>query len=97
MLGESAVGGGGEAGDAGMAAFLGREPTPHDAVEFADRLDKLFEKLNDQTLRVIAFQKLQGLTAEEIAASLSISTRTVDRKLQLIRAVWVEESQCVSD
>ncbi|MGC8644585.1 MAG: ECF-type sigma factor, partial [Isosphaeraceae bacterium] len=62
VLGESAVGGDGQSGEAGLAAFLGRGPTPDDAVEFADRLDRLFEKLNDQTLRVIAFQKLQGLT-----------------------------------
>ena len=79
-----------------MAAFLGRDPSPDDAAEFADQLDMLFEKLNDVTLRVIAFQKLQGLSSEEIAASLGISTRTVDRKLQLIRAIWVEESGCIS-
>lgn len=95
VLGESAVGGEEPSGEAGMAAFLGREPSPQDAVEFADQLDVLFEKLGDVTLRVIAFQKLQGMTTEEIASSLGISTRTVDRKLQLIRAVWVEESQCV--
>ena len=82
--------------DGGLAAFLSREPTPDDAAEFADQLDTLFERLNDETLRVIAFQKLQGLTSEEIAASLGISTRTVDRKLQLIRAIWAEESRNAS-
>ena len=56
----------------------------------------LFARLNDKTLRVIAFQKLQGLTSEEIARSLEISTRTVDRKLQLIRAMWAEEAGCIS-
>jgi DNA-directed RNA polymerase specialized sigma24 family protein len=96
VLGESAIGGDDPSRESGVAAFLGREPSPDDAIEFADRLDMLFEKLKDETLRVIAFQKLQGLTTEEIATSLGISTRTVDRKLQLIRTVWVEESQCAS-
>ena len=45
-------------------------------------------------LRVIAFQKLQGMSADEIAGSLEISKRTVDRKLRLIRAVWEEEPAC---
>jgi DNA-directed RNA polymerase specialized sigma24 family protein len=94
VLGESALGAGAPSQEAGMAAFLGRDPTPDDAAEFADRLDMLFEKLKDVTLRVIAFQKLQGLSSDEIAASLGISSRTVDRKLKLIRAVWVEESLC---
>ena len=96
VLGESALGGGEPADGAGIAEFLGREPSPDDAAEFADQLDMLFEKLDDVTLRVIAFQKLQGLSTEEIASSLGVSTRTVDRKLQLIRAIWVEESQCAS-
>ena len=82
--------------DGGLARFLSREPTPDDAAELADQLETLFERLNDETLRVIAFQKLQGLTSEEIAASLDISTRTVDRKLQLIRATWVEAAECTS-
>jgi DNA-directed RNA polymerase specialized sigma24 family protein len=48
-------------------------------------------------LRVIAFQRLQGLSSEEIARSLEVSKRTVDRKLNLIRAMWEEESGCVTD
>ena len=52
----------------------------------------LFARLDDVMLRVIAFQKLQGMTSDEIAASLEVSRRTVDRKLRLIRAIWEEES-----
>jgi ECF sigma factor len=34
------------------------------------------------------------MTTDEIAGSLEISKRTVDRKLCLIRAVWEEEPTC---
>ncbi len=92
VLGESAMGHDQQTQVASLARFLSREPTPDDAAELADQLDTLFARLNDETLRVIAIQKLHGLTSEEIARSLGISTRTVDRKLQLIRAMWAEEA-----
>jgi DNA-directed RNA polymerase specialized sigma24 family protein len=98
ILGESAMG---EAEDAssteGIAQILSREPTPEHAAEFADELEGLFARLEDVMLRVIAFQRLQGLSSEEIARSLEVSKRTVDRKLHLIRAMWEEESGCVTD
>ena len=59
-----------------------------------DRYFQLFSRLDDVMLRVIAFQKLQGMSSDEIAGSLEISKRTVDRKLRLIRAVWEEEPAC---
>jgi DNA-directed RNA polymerase specialized sigma24 family protein len=97
VLGESAVGGGEDPSDTqGLSRFLSREPTPDDAAEFADELEGLFSRLDDVLLRVIAFQKLQGLTPEEIAGSLDVSRRTVDRKLRLIRAMWEEGSGCSS-
>jgi DNA-directed RNA polymerase specialized sigma24 family protein len=96
LLGESGIGGSGQGCEDGLARFLNREPTPDDAAEFSDQLDAMFQRLDDTTLRVIAFQKLQGLTSQEIAASLDISARTVDRKLHLIRAIWAEEAGCGS-
>jgi DNA-directed RNA polymerase specialized sigma24 family protein len=95
VMGESGVGGQEHAGAEGLARFLSREPTPDDAAEFADQLESLFDKLDDVMLRVIAFQKLQGLSSGEIAASLDVSRRTVDRKLLLIRAMWAEASGCI--
>ena len=96
VLGESAMGGGSDPADReSLSRFLSREPTPDDAAEFADELEGLFARLDDVMLRVIAFQKLQGLDSEEIAASLEVSRRTVDRKLGLIRAIWEEESGCI--
>jgi DNA-directed RNA polymerase specialized sigma24 family protein len=96
VMGESAMGWGGDASDRdGLSRFLSREPSPDDAAAFADELEGLFTRLDDVMLRVIAFQKLQGLNTEEIAASLEVSRRTVDRKLGLIRAIWEEGSGCI--
>src|SRR5947209_12412234 len=95
VLGESAMVAGTDPSDwAGISRFLSREPTPADAAQFADELEGLFSRLDDVMLRVIAFQKLQGMSSDEIAGSLEISKRTVDRKLRLIRAVWEEEPAC---
>jgi DNA-directed RNA polymerase specialized sigma24 family protein len=98
VQGESALGrpGDGDVDLAGLAGFLSREPTPADAAEFADQLETLFARLDDLTLRVIAFQRLQGLSSKDIAGSLEISPRTVDRKLELIRAIWTETGLCSS-
>ena len=44
-----------------------------------------------ERLRSIAVRKLEGYSAQEIATELGASTRTVERKLRLIRAIWEEE------
>jgi len=74
----------------GIAEILSREPTPAEAARFADAFDHLIARLSDQTLKTIALRKLKGDTVEEIGASLGTSTRTIDRKLRLIRAIWEE-------
>jgi DNA-directed RNA polymerase specialized sigma24 family protein len=90
VLGESAVMSQGS-DDEGMTQFLSREPTPEDAARFTDEYERLLARLGDETLKAIAVRKLEGHSSEEIAAGLGISTRTVDRKLNLIRAIWEEE------
>ena len=91
VLGESAVVEPDDAGGEGMARFLGREPTPEVAAQLADDYERLLAKLGDPVLRTVALRKLEGHTSEEIAAGLGTSTRTVDRKLHLIRMIWQEE------
>jgi DNA-directed RNA polymerase specialized sigma24 family protein len=90
VLGESAfMNVDGPDGD-GMAQILGREPTPEFAAQFAEDYDLLISRLNNVTLKVVALRRLEGHTSEEIAAELGTSTRTIDRKLELIRAIWAE-------
>jgi RNA polymerase sigma factor (sigma-70 family) len=91
VVGESAVMGV-DGLDEGMAQFLGREPTPEDAAQFAEEYERLLSRLNDETLRIIALRKLDGHDTESIAVELGISRRSVDRKLNLIRKIWEEEA-----
>ena len=80
-----------EAANDGLAGFLSREPTPEVAAQFAEEYDRLIDKLQNPALKTIALRTLDGHSAEEIAAQLGTSPRTVHRKLQLIRALWDEE------
>jgi DNA-directed RNA polymerase specialized sigma24 family protein len=50
------------------------------------------EALNDETLRIVTRMKLEGYSSGEIAKRLEVSSRTVDRKLQLIRDIWEEHA-----
>jgi DNA-directed RNA polymerase specialized sigma24 family protein len=94
VLGESAValrdGASATETYSALAAILSKEPTPDDAARFADSFDHLINKLHDPILKTIALRRLKGHTVEEIGAVLGTSTRTVDRKLRLIRAIWEE-------
>jgi DNA-directed RNA polymerase specialized sigma24 family protein len=97
VLGESAllVGGaataGGDGGD-GLADILGREPTPEEVAGFADDYRRFLARLKEPALLTIALRRLEGQSTRDIARALDVSTKTVERKLQLIRAIWSEES-----
>ena len=60
--------------------------------DLSTHFEHLMNKLDDPTLKSIALRKLKGQTVEEIGAELGTSTRTIDRKLRLIRAIWEETS-----
>lgn len=68
--------------------YIGVEPTPEFAAEVVDELEHLVNKLDDPTLATITHMKLSGFSNEEIASQLDCSTRTVVRKLKLIREEW---------
>ena len=59
----------------------------------AEDCQRLFEALADESLRQIAQLKLEGYTNEEIAAKLDCATRTIERKLERIRAIWSQEPE----
>ena len=92
VLGESALlVGAGTEGD-GLAEVLSREPTPDEVAGFAENYHRFLARLQEPPLRTIALRRLEGQTTREIARALDVSTKTVERKLQLIRAIWSEES-----
>jgi DNA-directed RNA polymerase specialized sigma24 family protein len=88
--GESGLQAADHSGVDGLPEFLAREPTPEDAAQFSDACDYLFDRLDEPILKTIALRKLHGYTNEEIAHELGVTSRTIDRKLRLIRAVWEE-------
>jgi DNA-directed RNA polymerase specialized sigma24 family protein len=68
------------------------EPTPEFAAMLAEEYRLRLEALGDETLRRIALWKLEGYTANEVAARLGCTRRAVQRKLNLIRREWCVES-----
>jgi DNA-directed RNA polymerase specialized sigma24 family protein len=67
--------------------IVGNEPTPEFAAQLAEQYEYLLGLLK-QDQRSIALAKLEGLTNPQIAKLLNRPLRTVERKLQLIRAIW---------
>lgn len=70
---------------------LGTEPTPEFLVIMDEEQRRLLGLLRDDRLRSIAVRRIQGYTCDEIASQLDISTRTVTRKLNLVRLRWQRE------
>lgn len=73
-----------------MHEIVGNEPTPLFAALITDELARLFKLLDDDILRQVAQRKLEGFTNAEIAEQMDVQSRTVERKLQLIRKIWTE-------
>lgn len=63
---------------------------PDSCVELEDLTDHLFGLLGDE-LRGIVCQKLSGDTNSEIAEQMGRTRQTVQRKLRLIRDIWLHE------
>ena len=77
-----------EGEEAAIEQILSREPTPEFAAEFAELCERLLDDLPDDDFRLVAVWKMEGHSNEEIAAELQCATRTVERKLRLIRNIW---------
>jgi RNA polymerase sigma factor (sigma-70 family) len=92
VLGESALLASKDAGAEGLAEILSGEPSPEQAVQFADDYYRFLARLKDPALRAVALRRLEGQSTREIAHALNVSTKTVERKLQLIRAIWTEDN-----
>jgi DNA-directed RNA polymerase specialized sigma24 family protein len=72
----------------GIASLPDREPTPEFAAEFADICGAMLDALGDETLKEVAQQRLKNYDPDEIAKTLRLSRRTVERKLLIIRGRW---------
>ncbi len=75
-----------------FAQVVGDVPTPEFAACMAEQCGRLLNLLDDGQLRTLAIAKMEGYENREIAERLECSVRTVERRLQLIRAKWAEEA-----
>jgi DNA-directed RNA polymerase specialized sigma24 family protein len=75
-----------------LAGLASSDPTPEFAAELTDEIQRRFEELPDESLRVVALLRMEGYSNAEIASALDCSPRSVERKLELIRAVWGREA-----
>jgi RNA polymerase sigma factor (sigma-70 family) len=69
--------------------LVSREPSPEFAMEIADQYEALMKSLGSEELTALATWKLEGLSNAEIAERWNCSKRTVERKLELIRKIWI--------
>jgi DNA-directed RNA polymerase specialized sigma24 family protein len=77
--------------DVSASQLVGKEPDPRAAFQVAEECQEILDRISDAILRAIALWKMEGYTSEEIASKLGCTTRTVERKLQLIRRFWGDE------
>ncbi len=71
-----------------LSELISREPDPQVGFQLLDECQHILDTLSDTVLRAIASWKMEGFTTEEIAGKLGCTTRTVERKLQIIRRQW---------
>jgi DNA-directed RNA polymerase specialized sigma24 family protein len=72
----------------GLSQLIGKEPDPQATFQIAEECQDMLDRFSDTILRAIALWKMEGFTTEEIAAKLDCTTRTVERKLKIIRRQW---------
>jgi DNA-directed RNA polymerase specialized sigma24 family protein len=64
------------------------DPTPDLAAQMAEESRRLLDWLGDEQLRSIAVWQMEGYSVTEIATRIGRTTRTVTRKLRVIRDLW---------
>ena len=74
-----------------LAEFVEDGLTPDFIVAVNEQCQELMDRLPDDKLRLIAHRKLEGYTNEEIAQELGVVSRTIERKLGLIRSTWLPD------
>jgi DNA-directed RNA polymerase specialized sigma24 family protein len=65
--------------------------SPELVVISKQELRRLFDLLEDEQLRLVAYCKLEGETNSQIAEKIGKSVPTVERKLRAIRQLWSAE------
>ncbi len=74
-----------------LAQVAGSDPSPEFVALMDEQYRILLDRLADEGLRRIATWKMEGDRNDEIAHRLGCGLRTVERKLGVIRAIWLAE------
>ncbi len=77
-------------GEAGINEVADNQMTPDVLAEITESCDQLLNAIPDETMKTIVLLKFQRATNGEIADELKCTRRTVERKLERIRRIWVE-------
>ena len=67
-----------------------------DIIEIDDALEKL-AKLNEEAARAVELHYFGGLTADETAATLSVSDSTVGRDLRFAKALLLKQIRSANE
>ena len=74
---------------AAVNQIVSREPSPEFAFEVAEQYQEMMLSLEDEELVQLATWEMEGFSNDEIAKKVGRATRTVERKPQLIRKIWI--------
>ncbi|MDR2757294.1 MAG: hypothetical protein LBC20_16470 [Planctomycetaceae bacterium] len=77
----------------GFGNVAGNTAQPYFEIEFLDTCEKLYNILDDETMRNIARLIMEGFTIDEIAEELGCVRRTIERKLKKIRDKWQQQEK----
>lgn len=82
----------GDLKSAGMGGVTGPTQAADIHAELAEACEGLLDQLEDEQLKQIAVMRMDGFLVDEIATQLGLSKRAIERRLQLIRRIWAEQS-----
>jgi len=88
LRGESVLANMGDTSAAGFDQFLGDDPDPEFLATMEEQFEILMNALPDESQKRVAKLRMDGYSNDEIAKSLDISVRSVERKLNVIRKTW---------
>jgi DNA-directed RNA polymerase specialized sigma24 family protein len=83
------VAAGNSAGNNGICQIEDLLPSPELALEMTEMVREKLALLHNDEQRKIALYKMQGYTNQEIAFMLPRALRSVERKLNSIRQLWL--------
>jgi DNA-directed RNA polymerase specialized sigma24 family protein len=69
--------------------LVSRSLPPDEAMLLEEQVEILLNDLESPLLRKVAKLKMEGLTTAEVAVEANIAVRSVERKLNLIRKIWL--------